>query len=408
MNALMTPIATGSAGSATHPGASRRKQLLIVSELFHPSVGGMEVRYLDLGRVFIENDWQVDVVTIGSDSNLPERESIDGISVQRLVRTDSYKRPNSKLRRSPTAILEFSWKVRAHLKKNHYDVVIFNIWPLLPQLFAAIPAGTVAMVDWCEHRSTGLWPVLNRILSRATTKHISVSDHVKSTLMESYGIRDIACIPSGLFLRNFHSSSAKSGVLFFGRLAAHKRPEEAIRAVIRARELGFTEHLTVAGDGPEAADLRERYGHLDFIRIIGRVSNEAKYKLFAEHRIHLLPSIREGFPITVAEAMASGMPTITTKHPDNGTVAVVRQYRCGLVVEPGPESIAQAICRLAADGIEWRALSEQGLAGSAELDWEKVFRKLLTHAGLVSLPDAEFELIGSRPFASLVVQGEGR
>lgn len=359
----------------------RMKKLLIVTELFHPSVGGQEIRYLELGGVFAANGWKVEVVTIGIDPALPDIEDIAGLSVHRLVCEDAYKRPNSRMRRNPATILKFAWKVRNRLRTHRYDVVIFNLFPLLPQIFAAVPRGTVALVDWCEHRSNGFWPGLNRLLSRSTDKHISVSEGVKTILTERYGIDDIACIPSGIFAQNYKSHPNKRGVLFFGRLSAHKRPEEAIRAVILARERGFTEHLTLAGGGPLADELKGRYGHLEFVRIVGRVSDEEKLKLLGEHRLYLLPSVREGFPRTVAEAMASGTPTITTNHPDNGTVDVVRQYGCGVVVEPGPESIAQAICSLTEDSAQWLRFSELGLSNSGALDWQCVYDKLIEHIG---------------------------
>ena len=357
-------------------------RLLIVTELFHPSMGGQEVRYLELGGLFVRNGWSVDVVTIGFDTS-PAEEKIQGMHVRRLLFTDGYRRPDAKLRRDPVAICKFAFQVRKHLRENRYDVVMFNLWPLLPQMIHGIPKAwakdTVTLVDWCEHRSGSFWNAMNTLQSRSTPKHISVSEGLKRLLATRYGIGDIECIPSGIFVREYRVDEHKAGVLFFGRLSHHKRPEEAIQAMIIAHEKGYGEHLTVAGGGPQLDELREKYSHLDYVRILGRVSDAQKLDLFAKHRIHVLPSIREGFPRTVAESMASGTPTITTDHQDNGTVGVVRQYSVGMVVAPGAKSVAEAILHLANSPEEWQRYHQAGLDHSAELDWQRVYEKFIKH-----------------------------
>jgi hypothetical protein len=163
---------------------SAKKRLLIVTEPFHPSLGGQEIRYMELGGIFVGNGWQVHVATIGIDRDTPKVEEVQGISVRRLLRDHNYKRPNSTLRRNPVAILKFAWKVRRYLHANRYDLVIFNLWPVLPQIVADIPAHTVALVDWCEHRNNGLWPRLNQLLSRSTGKHICVSEGLRRILSD--------------------------------------------------------------------------------------------------------------------------------------------------------------------------------------------------------------------------------
>ncbi len=354
------------------------KQLLIVTELFHPSMGGQEVRYLELGGLFVQNGWTVDVLTIGFDES-PEREVVNGMTVQRLVRTDSYKRPDAKMRRDPGAIMKFAFAVRNHLSAHHYDAVVYNIWPLLPQVLCGNPKGSVSVVDWCEHRSGMFWKAMNILQARSMNKHISVSESLKDVLRSQYSIKDIECIPSGIFTKDYYCPAEKSGVLFFGRLSLHKRPEEAIQAMMLARDAGYKEHLTVAGGGPLLGELKAKYGHLEYIKILGRVSDEEKISLLATHKLHVLPSIREGFPRTVAEAMASGTPTITTNHPDNGTVGVVNQYSAGIVVEPGPEAVAAGILRLVNSPEELNFYKESGLRRSPELDWQQVYEKLVTH-----------------------------
>src|SRR5690348_3091692 len=104
------------------------KRLLIITELFHPSVGGQEVRYLELGGVFVQNGWNVEVATIRIDDS-PIEEDVHGILVRRLVSTDDYKRPSATIHRDARAIIRFSFAVRKYLRNNRYDAVLFSFWP---------------------------------------------------------------------------------------------------------------------------------------------------------------------------------------------------------------------------------------------------------------------------------------
>jgi len=63
-------------------------------------------------------------------------------------------------------------------------------------------------------------------------------------------------------------------------------------------------------------------------------------------KVFVLPSIREGFSITVVEANAAGLPVITTSHPDNAARDLIRHGVNGLLVEPTAEDIAEAILKV--------------------------------------------------------------
>ena len=135
---------------------------------------------------------------------------------------------------------------------------------------------------------------------------------------------------------------------------------------------GFTEPLIIAGAGPEQEAIQAAVTASPYaaqITMAGMVSEERKLELLSAARVLVLPSQREGFPRVVAEAMASGLPTVTTRYAGNGTVGVVEEFQCGLCAEPDPAAIAGAITAVISD---WGIYSARAEAGAARLDWAAI------------------------------------
>jgi glycosyltransferase involved in cell wall biosynthesis len=93
----------------------------------------------------------------------------------------------------------------------------------------------------------------------------------------------------------------------------------------------------------------------------------------------LLLSSREGFPVTIAEAMASGLPTVTVDLPDNGGAQIVEQYDAGLVAAADASAIADAVEKILSDRQSW---TERCLRNAAGLEWTVLADALLKQVQL--------------------------
>jgi glycosyltransferase involved in cell wall biosynthesis len=72
--------------------------------------------------------------------------------------------------------------------------------------------------------------------------------------------------------------------------------------------------LTVAGDGPDLAQLKKQFAHMnERVRFIGRVSPVDAPGLFAEHDVFISTSRFEGLPLTLVEAMAAGCVPVASR-----------------------------------------------------------------------------------------------
>jgi len=136
---------------------------------------------------------------------------------------------------------------------------------------------------------------------------------------------------------------------YVGRLSADKLGETMLHAFAQALRNSTREiRLIIAGDGWKADAWREIARNLGIARRVhfaGWQSEPAR--IYHALDVFLLPSLAEGFPLGVMEAMACGVPGLV--HPMGSTLALVEHGRTGFVADmSSPASLAQAIVAIAA------------------------------------------------------------
>ena len=99
-------------------------------------------------------------------------------------------------------------------------------------------------------------------------------------------------------------------------------------------------------------------GLSNVFQFIGAVDDERKWNLYRDADIYVLPSYSENFGVTVAEALGSGVPVITTTATP---WQELETHRCGWWVEAGVEPLAEALTN--AIGTSSEHLMEMGLRG---------------------------------------------
>jgi glycosyltransferase involved in cell wall biosynthesis len=102
------------------------------------------------------------------------------------------------------------------------------------------------------------------------------------------------------------------------------------------------------------------------VRMIGSQTSRQVLDWYRWADAFVLPSDKEGMPLAVLEAMASGLPVVATSVP--GLSDTVGDD--GILAAPDPAALAAAVDRLAADPELWSALSRRGWERGRELSWE--------------------------------------
>lgn len=152
--------------------------------------------------------------------------------------------------------------------------------------------------------------------------------------------------------RPVRPEGARLEVLTVCRLVDKKGVDTAIRAMAC---LERPARLTIAGDGPERARLEaliEELGCKERVRLLGAVDNETVRRLMQEEsHVFVLPcrtdraGDRDGLPVVLIEAMASGLPVVSGDLP--AIRELVEHDVNGILVPPDdPQSLAAALTRL--------------------------------------------------------------
>lgn len=260
-------------------------------------------------------------------------------------------------------------------------------WQLLTLRLVTLVRGKRFVVTWHESWGAEYWRSylglagcvgwwLERVTMRLPDAIIAASSHTATRLGELLGPgANVFVAPNGIDLECARQAEASPGgpdLVCVGRLLSHKRIDLLIDAVARLRDEGLSVTCRVIGNGPERERLEAQAQTLGVHRQItfgGAVATQAA--LFSElkaARLFVFPSEREGFGIAVLEALACGLPVVTTSAPHNMARHLVSRSEHGIVCEPDPDRIAQAI-RAAFGHDRPRVSDDRWLS---EFDWDAI------------------------------------
>ena len=153
-------------------------------------------------------------------------------------------------------------------------------------------------------------------------------------------------------------------LLFVGRLAGVKGVPLLLEALAALAPAHPALRLRLIGDGPDRAALEARairLGLADRVEFLGYRSQSEVADALAGAQIFVLPSFAEGVPVVLMEAMAAGLPVITTQIA--GIPELVDSGISGLLVPPGEAApLARALDTLLTDPARRHAMGQAGRA----------------------------------------------
>jgi glycosyltransferase involved in cell wall biosynthesis len=228
-----------------------------------------------------------------------------------------------------------------------------------------------------------LAPVFRRIWKSASALY-ACSEGLRQRAHRFMPEAKICVIPNGVELDRFRPVSDRRKIenlklLTVGRLSASKRIELLVSAVELIRRQFPSATLKIAGGGGLENQLRKLIkdkGMEDFITVLGIVPAEEMPELYCESDIFVSASIQEGMSNAMLEAMASGIPIITTCC--EGVQELIADN--GIVVEKADaKSIADAVINLAGDERTYNAMCVAARRRAENFSWQRVAEEYLKH-----------------------------
>lgn len=334
-------------------------RVLISIMVFHPVIGGTEGSAKELAAALVRQGHQVDVVTLRH-PGLPAHEVLDGVHVHRVLLGVG--------RHLVFALSYLGSLIWFLLRHRRYGVI--------QVYFAYLDAVTVALLrpwlgckgvvvrlggggqagDLARLRRLSLSGVFLPLIKRLD-RFVVVSQQMRQELLETgFDASRILVIHNGVDTQVFSPSHpatelAPGGtVVTVARLSQEKGCHVLLEAWRQVRDALPESRLVIVGDGPQRTALQQqatRLGLNGAVTFAGEVADVRGH--LQTCGVFVLPSLSEGMPNALLQAMAMGLPCLATRV--GGVEELVQDRVNGRLTEPGnPAALAQLLQELLTDG----------------------------------------------------------
>lgn len=302
--------------------------------------------------------------------------------------------PWSYLERGPGLDLGFARRVRRFAAEGEFEVVhAHNDTAVFYAALMNLPL-RIARTFGTFHTKPGHDTPRARKLTRwATGRHagvVAVSTELGDVMTELGWSRRPQVIWNGVDLERYRprdpgaappDAAAPLRVVTVARADPIKRATDLIAGCELARESGAEIELELVGNGPLLEDLVDRARTLAWARVRQRVEDVALFLRSAD--VFALVSDHEAAPLALLEAMAAGLPCVTTSVGGMPEILAMDSAEpAGRVVAPrSPEELGAVLLELARDPVQRARLSQRARARAAAFSAE---REWLHHINLWS------------------------
>jgi glycosyltransferase involved in cell wall biosynthesis len=359
------------------PGHDRSLRVLILNwrDLRHPKAGGAEVLTHEHARRLVARGHEVTLIS-GAAVGMPSDEVIDGVRVVRRGGAVT------------TRWHAVRWYREQRRGGRRFDVVVeeINTLPYFAGRFASAPA-----VLWMHQLAREVWwyeapkllaPIgylLENVYLRLSRNcpALVLSDSTRRDLLAlGFAPDRVVVVPPGIGSEPPPAAvTTEPGLLVYvGRLTPSKRVPDLIRMLALVRERGVDARLVVVGRGSAAErrrvlQLARSLEVADRFELTGYLAPDAKRALLARASLLVMASAREGWGLVVTEANALGTPAVVYDRP--GLRDSTANERTGLLTQPTPAALADAVVRALTEPGLYERLSSGALAWSRQFTWAR-------------------------------------
>ena len=356
---------------ASTPTSSPAERINVLYVIWSLQMGGAERVVADLARKLDRRRFRPIVCCLNFKGHLAAPLEAEGI-------------PVFALDKKPKLDVSVLFKLVDLMRRERVDVVHSHLWTSSFWARLAAVIARVPVIVVTEH-NLDTWRrsphfLADRLLGRATDHFIFVSEEVQSFYEQRLALRPgrFQVVHNGVDLAPFErlpppaAARARLGLPegrpvagVVGRLDPRKGHQHFLDAMALLARDANPPLGVIVGDGQARESIaaqRETLGLQDQVRLVGYWPDLAE--AFAAIDVFVLPSLMEGHPLAILEAMAAGKPVVATSV--GGNARAVRDGETGILVPPGdPAALADAIRSILQDPVR---AAEIGRAGRRALE----------------------------------------
>ena len=208
--------------------------------------------------------------------------------------------------------------------------------------------------NWVRYFFSKLFEVL--VYKIADKVVVTSFSHRKNVLAVARDQRKVVLIPNGVDVQTFKPikiQKVPKSLIFVGRLTKQKNLSSLIEAIS-----GLDITLYIVGEGPLKEELKNlSREHGNKVVFLNQVPNFRLPEILNKYKVFVLPSLWEGHPKVLLEAMACGLPVIASKV--SGNMEVVDDMKDGILCGTSPSELREKIIKLIKDEVLQKKLGSE-------------------------------------------------
>ena len=370
-------------------------RIAYICQFYKPVIGGVEEVIYELAtRMAKQHEVHVFTSDFDKSGRIPVKEEIiEGVHVHRL-------RHLFHLTRFSPFWPSLLWNFKSEFGK--FDIIHVHVFghpfTFIGSLLARlnkIPLVITTHCPWTDKFRTGLTKFflffsynLNRLSLNWADRIIAITPW-EMLFIEKYGGKKekITVIPNGvnsiffekIKCNQFRKKYGIKGkiVLFFGRFNVTKGPDKlalAGREILKARK--DVHFVFVGPDEGVKDDVRRIAKGQKNMLVLDPIKKEDVAELYQAADVYVLPSYREGLPLTLFEAMASGLPIVAS--PVQGIPYEMKEPENGFFVQYGDiDGLKKNILKIIDNKNLAGKISKNNRKKAKSYDWRIIFDKTL-------------------------------
>jgi glycosyltransferase involved in cell wall biosynthesis len=270
---------------------------------------------------------------------------------------------------------------KIHPDLTHVQDISMSVPAFVTKKLFGIPYVVMTQGSDIYHPDT-----FDRLIRKTVLKNasgvIALTKDMKKRLQQVVD-RDITVIPNGVDITPFQemkrsSHQMQKSLIFVGRIEQVKGIEYLLQAMVTVIQKYPQVRLVILGTGEDEARIQALAAILPLeksVEFVGSVPHEEVPRYMADSDIFVLPSLSEGFPLVIVEAMAAGLPILATNV--GGLKEVVQDRMNGFLVDPqNAGALADKLLFMLQNPVILDEMSRNNIQAATGYGWDHIIVRI--------------------------------